>query len=211
MTDASDAAYRKAVAYIDAAPDRAERTRRKAEVFHVIYGNDALRASSGLAGAGITAEQLGYLERRYTLASDQKCVVCGAPLEFSASGERGGGPRYNCSSAGAALLKSGPGLHERLDHYARSAWYDHNEANPVVVALVKAYRELEPRAACPCFDAAVEERLREDAIAFRQEAAGLDTDGFISRTLDALGITDDTGGGDRWEDPRDTTGGETDG
>lgn len=159
----------------------------------------------------ITAEQLDYLERRYTHASDQKCIVCGAPLVFSASGERGGGSRYNCSSAGANLVKRTSSLRERLDHYGASAWYDRGQADVTVVALVKAYRELEPRAACPCFDAAVEERLRADAAAFRQEAAGLDTAGFTSRTLGALGITDDTGGGDRWEDPRDTTGGETDG
>lgn len=134
----------------------------------------------------ITAEQLGYLERRYTPAEDQKCVVCGAPLAFSFSGERGGGSRYNCSSDDASPVRSARPLRERLDHYVTSTWFDHNEANPVVVALVKAYRELEPRAACPCFDAAAEERLRADA-------------------------ADNTGAGDRWEDPRDTTGGETDG
>lgn len=161
MTAASDAAYQRAGAYINAAPDRAERTRRKAAVFHIIYGNDALRASASPPMSMVTAEQLDYLVRRYTPAVDQKCVVCGAPLSFSASGERGGGSRYNCSSAGAALLKSGPGLHERLDHYAHSAWYDRGQSDPVVVALMKAYRELEPRVACPCFDESAEAGLRE--------------------------------------------------
>jgi hypothetical protein len=108
----------------------------------------------------ISAEQLDYLVRRYTPAEDQKCVVCGAPLTFSSSGERGGS-RYNCSSDAASPVRSDRPLRERLDHYARSAWYDHNEENPVVVALVQAYRELEPRAACPCFDESAEEQLRE--------------------------------------------------
>jgi hypothetical protein len=131
----------------------------------------------------ITAEQLDDLVRRYAPAEDQRCVVCGAPLQFSASGERGG-LRYNCSSAAArpGLL---PGIRERIEHYQASAWIDRGLADPVVVALVAAYRELEPRAACPCFDAAAESQLRtavdlsdwnspEDAV---YDVTGGETDG----------------------------------
>lgn len=109
----------------------------------------------------ITAEQLDSLVRRYTPAEDQRCVVCGAPLKFAGSDP--GGSRYNCSSEDASPILSTKPYRERSEHYMASSWYDRNEANPVVVALVAAYRELEPRAACPCFDAAAEERLRTDA------------------------------------------------
>jgi hypothetical protein len=111
----------------------------------------------------ITANQLDYLVRRYTPAADQKCIVCGAPLVLSRSGERGSGPRYNCSSDDASLIRSQVRLSERLDHYARSAWYDRGQADPNVVDLVKAYRELEPRAACPCFDEQAEQQLPGDS------------------------------------------------
>jgi hypothetical protein len=127
----------------------------------------------------ITAELLDALVRRYAPAADQKCVVCGAPLAFSASGERGGGSRYNCSSEAATRSRAGVTLRERVEHYQASAWYDRGQTDLAVVELVKAYRELEPRAACPCFDESAERQLRED--------------------------------GDRWEDPRDTRGGKTDG
>lgn len=139
----------------------------------------------------ISEERLAALERRYTPADQQKCVVCGAPLTFSASGE-GGGTRYNCSSDDASPVRSTKPLHERLDHYAGSAWRDHGIADSGVVELVQAYRELQPRAACPCFDAAAEERLREDAASFAQEAASLDTEGFTRRALDAIGAAADT-------------------
>jgi rRNA maturation protein Nop10 len=89
----------------------------------------------------IPAEQLDALERRYTPADGQKCVVCGAPLAFSASGE-GGGSRYNCSSDDASPVRSTRPLHERLDHYAGSAWRDRGIADSGVVELVRAYREL---------------------------------------------------------------------
>jgi hypothetical protein len=87
----------------------------------------------------ITAEQLDDLVRRYAPAEDQRCVVCGAPLQFSASGERGG-LRYNCSSAAArpGLL---PGIRERIEHYQASAWIDRGQTDPAVVALVAAYRK----------------------------------------------------------------------
>lgn len=35
-------------------------------------------------------------------------------------------------------------------------------ADPLVVKLVAAYRELEPRAACPCFDAVMEGRAASE-------------------------------------------------
>lgn len=48
--------YEAAVAHINAADGREDRAKRKAEVFHVIYGNDAARASFaaqlGLEGEG---------------------------------------------------------------------------------------------------------------------------------------------------------------
>lgn len=109
----------------------------------------------------ITKEQLDALERRYTPAEGQKCVVCGAPLTFSTSGPRGFAGRYNCSSDDASPVRSTRPLHERLAHYDASTWWDSEQADPLVVALVRAYRELEPRAACPCFDASAEARLRE--------------------------------------------------
>jgi hypothetical protein len=105
----------------------------------------------------LTAELLDALERRYTPASEQKCVVCGAPLTFSSSYQRGPS-RYNCSSDDASPVHSGKSLRERLDHYDKSAWYDRGEGNAAVVELVRAYRELEPRAACPCFDTVMEGR-----------------------------------------------------
>jgi hypothetical protein len=108
----------------------------------------------------VTPELLASLERRYSPAAEQKCPVCGAPLSFSASGEYGGS-RYNCSSDDASPVRSTRPLRERLDHYAASAWIDRGEADSGVVALVRAYRELEPRAASPCFDALAEARLRE--------------------------------------------------
>ena len=128
----------------------------------------------------ITAELLDALVRRYAPAADQKCVVCGAPLQFSTTDV--GRPyvaRYNCSSDDASPVRSTKPFHDRLRHYQASAWYDRGQTDLAVVELVKAYRELEPRAACPCFDESAERQLRED--------------------------------GDRWADPRDTRGRETDG
>jgi hypothetical protein len=90
----------------------------------------------------ITAELLDHLERRYTPADQQKCVVCGAPLTFSSSGEPGGGSRYNCSSDDASPTRSTKPFRERLEHYLASAWCDRGEANPWVVELVKAYRDM---------------------------------------------------------------------
>jgi hypothetical protein len=111
----------------------------------------------------LTTEQLDETERRYLPADQQKCRVCGASLVFSSSGDRfGGGSRYNCSSDDASPLRSTLPLRERLEHWDRSTWYDRGDVNMLVVELVRAYRELEPRAACPCFDAAMEERLRND-------------------------------------------------
>lgn len=66
---------------------------------------------------------------------------------------------------------------EVLDNLERR----YSSADPAVVQLVREYRELAPRAACPCFDAIAEQRLR--------------------------GQADNAGAGDRWEDPRDTMGG----
>jgi hypothetical protein len=106
----------------------------------------------------ITSEQLDALERRYLPADQQRCRVCGAPLAFSSSGERGSGSRYNCSSDDASPVRSRLALSERLDHYERSAWYDRSQADMLVVELVRSYRELEPRAACPCFDDILEGR-----------------------------------------------------
>lgn len=90
--------------------------------------------------SSISAELLDRLERRYTPADQQKCIVCGAPLTFSASGAR-----YNCSSDDASPVRSTKPLHERLDHYAGSAWRDHGIADSGVVALVRAYRKLEEK------------------------------------------------------------------
>jgi hypothetical protein len=42
--DPSRLGYDAAVSYIDAAAGKADRRRRKSEVFHVIYGNDSSRA-----------------------------------------------------------------------------------------------------------------------------------------------------------------------
>jgi hypothetical protein len=146
---------------------------------------------------GISSEQLDYLLRRYTPAEGQACVVCGAPLAFSSSNvPRGFLGRYNCSSEAATRPCDGVTLRERVAHYERSAWYDHGQADLAVVALVKSYRELEPRAACPCFDEPAEARLREDAAAFERETARLDTEGFTARTLDALGLAGNAGGED---------------
>jgi hypothetical protein len=90
----------------------------------------------------ITAEQLDELERRYTPAEQQKCRVCGAPLTFSSSGDRyGGGPRYNCSSDDASPVRGALPLRERLEHWDRSTWYDRDQANMLVVELVRAYRD----------------------------------------------------------------------
>jgi hypothetical protein len=63
MTDAGNAVYQKAVAYIRAAPDRAERTRRKAEVFHIIYGTHTLRASASPPMQTVTVELLDISRR----------------------------------------------------------------------------------------------------------------------------------------------------
>jgi transcription initiation factor IIE alpha subunit len=67
----------------------------------------------------LTPEQLVVLEERYTPADQQKCRVCGAPLVFSSSSERGGS-RYNCSSDDATR-RSIKSLRERLEHYEQSA------------------------------------------------------------------------------------------
>jgi hypothetical protein len=91
----------------------------------------------------ITAELLDQLERRYLPADQQKCRVCGAPLQFSTSDvPRGYAARYNCSSDDASPVRSTRPLHERLDHYESSAWYDREQADMHVVELVQAYREL---------------------------------------------------------------------
>jgi hypothetical protein len=64
-------------------------------------------------------------------------------------------------------------------------------------------------------DVDVEKRLLEDAASFTRGAASLDEEGFISRTLAALGITKNTGtsrtvrSGASWAGPswrRSTTG-----
>jgi hypothetical protein len=92
----------------------------------------------------LTPELLDALQRRYTPAENQVCVVCGAPLQFSTSGS--GRPwdrsRYNCSSNAASPVRSTAPLRERLDHYEASAWFDADKADMHVVELVKAYREL---------------------------------------------------------------------
>jgi hypothetical protein len=91
-------------------------------------------------GMAVTFEQLACLERYYTPASEQRCIVCGAPLECS--GSDGGGSRYNCSSEDASPLRSRRSLRERIDHYGASAWRDRGQADALVVLLVKAYRAL---------------------------------------------------------------------
>jgi hypothetical protein len=90
----------------------------------------------------LTDEQLDWLERRYTPAEDQKCVVCGAPLRFSHS-ESGEKAVYNCSSDAVSPLRSTLPLRERIEHYRRSAWYDQGEASVVVVAVreLRQWRE----------------------------------------------------------------------
>lgn len=93
-------------------------------------------------GIAITTEVLGQLERYYAPASEQKCVVCGAPLQFSATSEHGSGSRYNCSSADASSIRSTKPLRERLNHYAASAWIDRGQADMAVVALVRTYRAI---------------------------------------------------------------------
>ena len=139
----------------------------------------------------VTPGLLAALERRYLPAELQRCVVCGAPMAFSSSGDRNSpGARYNCSVA--SPIGSTLPLRERLEHWDRSTWYDRSIADIGVVTLVRAYRELEPRAACPCFDSSVEERLREDAAAFQSGAESLDVAGFVTRTLDAIGAATDT-------------------
>jgi hypothetical protein len=89
----------------------------------------------------ITEEQLAALERRYTPADQQKCVVCGVALLTFAASDRFGS-KYVCSSDDASPVRSGKPLHERLDHYAGSTWVDHGIADMLVVELVRAYREL---------------------------------------------------------------------
>lgn len=88
----------------------------------------------------ITAEQLAYLERRYTHADDQKCDLCGAPLTYSSN--ENGRARYNCSSDDASPVRSTRPLAERIAHYANSAWFDSRQADAIVLLLVRAYREL---------------------------------------------------------------------
>lgn len=88
----------------------------------------------------ITAELLDALERRYLPAHEQKCVVCGAVLTFSASGYGGSGARYNCPVA--SPVGSRMPLRERMEHWDRSTWYDRDTPNMGVVQLVRAYREL---------------------------------------------------------------------
>jgi hypothetical protein len=103
---------------------------------------ERVSAGHGSPAARITAGQLDALERYYTPAEDQKCVVCGAPLAFSSSGEPGGGSRYNCSSDDASPVRSKKPTREYLDHYSSSGWTDRGQANGGVVLLIRAYREL---------------------------------------------------------------------
>jgi hypothetical protein len=88
----------------------------------------------------ITAELLDGLERSYTPAEDQKCVICGAPLQFSASDRHGS--RWNCSSDDANPVKSTKPYRERMEHYDASSWYDRGQTFAPVAALVQAYRDM---------------------------------------------------------------------
>jgi hypothetical protein len=91
-------------------------------------------------GITITDSQLTGLERRYTPAADQKCVVCSAPLQFSHSDRNGS--RYNCSSDDASPIRSTRPMRERQDHYESSRWWDRGQTDISVAQLVRAYREL---------------------------------------------------------------------
>jgi hypothetical protein len=88
----------------------------------------------------ITFELLDALQRRYAPASEQKCVVCGAPLQFSHGDHNG--ERWNCSSDDASPVRSTRPFRERLDHYENSRWWDRGQTDAHVAELVRAYREL---------------------------------------------------------------------
>lgn len=90
----------------------------------------------------MTGEQLRFLEERYLPWSEQKCRVCGAALEFASSGDRHQGAEYACSSEAAKREFPGNSLHQKLDHWSASRWYDRNRADPLVVELVREYRAL---------------------------------------------------------------------
>lgn len=87
----------------------------------------------------LTDEDLTALERQYTPAQDQKCVVCGAPLTFARSGPDGS--EYTCTSDAASPIKRPLGDRESMDHYNRSRWRDTGRSDPRVARLVQALRE----------------------------------------------------------------------
>ena len=171
----------------------------------------------------ITNEQLDALERRYLPADQQKCVVCGASLQFSSSGDRHSpGTRYNCSSDDASPIRSKRPLREKLDHYDRSTWYDRGEACMAVVEVIRAYRATfgilvrwAPYQEFGIPDPAAEETEAPEgpvvigAVGYR----GNDITVYWRRPEGKAPYRrepDNAGAGDRWEDPRDTYGGLTD-
>jgi hypothetical protein len=152
----------------------------------------------------ITNELLDALERRYLPADQQKCVVCGAPLQFSSSGSYGSGARYNCSSDDASPLRSTKPFRERIEHWDRSTWYDRELPNMGVVELVRAYRELVP----PTAVSELEQAVQASGLMARVDESRAHPERMVPLDLDVIeAVADNTGDGDRWEDPRDTVNG----
>jgi hypothetical protein len=90
----------------------------------------------------ISDEQLDVMERYYTPAEDQKCRVCGAPLQLA--GSELGESVYHCSSDAASPVRREPGtsVQEQMAHWRNSRWRDRGQASFAVTELIRAYREL---------------------------------------------------------------------
>lgn len=89
----------------------------------------------------ITPDSLAEMERYYAPAAEQKCRVCGAPLQYSGSNGMGGS-LYNCTSDDASPLRSTLPLLVRLNHYNDSAWVDKGQCNAAIAEVIRAYRQL---------------------------------------------------------------------
>lgn len=87
----------------------------------------------------ISSVTLDVLERRYRLVPEPtECRVCGSEMGISSMGPDA--VKWRCKKAGRALLQ--PYSRENSDHYRQSEVVQYETGDPMVLALVAAFRSL---------------------------------------------------------------------